>query len=282
MARHGHFGSPASLPLPLPRPLPEKHDKERVSIKYSVRDPLLVPLGEKEPKQTGDSRAGGSAWLEKQESARLEDWDRLGDGADRRGAEGSGSATTQTRLDFGAGSLSIGCSSPLKSSGTTVTGTSKSTVTSMRLVPTHPTYWWDVMRIDTFSMLLHESCIPEQSWTNKATKEKQPYNHSNGSKSVLQRQHELVEQRGESIDRVELFWETYVRSRTFVWQAAEDTHVLGRRPDCSKGLGWGPKPKAHKTTSASSSLTSCLQFTEREIQLQVKLDEALEWIEHIE
>ncbi|TYK05771.1 hypothetical protein E5676_scaffold98G002670 [Cucumis melo var. makuwa] len=29
MARHGHFWSLASLPLPLPRPLPEKHDMER-------------------------------------------------------------------------------------------------------------------------------------------------------------------------------------------------------------------------------------------------------------
>ncbi|KAA0036168.1 hypothetical protein E6C27_scaffold69G00270 [Cucumis melo var. makuwa] len=44
MARQGHFWSLASLPLPLPRPLPEKHDMKRVSIKYSVRDPLLVPL----------------------------------------------------------------------------------------------------------------------------------------------------------------------------------------------------------------------------------------------
>ncbi|KAA0053573.1 hypothetical protein E6C27_scaffold190G001400 [Cucumis melo var. makuwa] len=29
MARHGHFWSLASLPLPLPRPLPEKHDMKR-------------------------------------------------------------------------------------------------------------------------------------------------------------------------------------------------------------------------------------------------------------
>ncbi|KAA0032143.1 CACTA en-spm transposon protein [Cucumis melo var. makuwa] len=32
--------------------------------------------------------------------------------------------------------------------------------------------------------------------------------------------------------------------------------VLGRRPGYSKGLGWGPKPKARRTTSASSSSTS--------------------------
>ncbi|KAA0059086.1 gamma-aminobutyrate transaminase POP2 [Cucumis melo var. makuwa] len=33
--------------------------------------------------------------------------------------------------------------------------------------------------------------------------------------------------------------------------------VLGKRPGYSKGLGWGLKPKACKTTSASSSSTSC-------------------------
>ncbi|KAA0055547.1 zinc finger protein ZPR1-like protein [Cucumis melo var. makuwa] len=32
--------------------------------------------------------------------------------------------------------------------------------------------------------------------------------------------------------------------------------VLGKRPGYSEGLGWGPKPKAHKTTSASSSMIS--------------------------
>ncbi|KAA0054699.1 zinc finger protein ZPR1-like protein [Cucumis melo var. makuwa] len=53
--------------------------------------------------------------------------------------------------------------------------------------------------------------------------------------------------------------------------------VLGRRPDYSKGLGWGPKSKARKTTCASSSTTSCSQSTtEREIQIQAKLDQALE------
>ncbi|KAA0046746.1 uncharacterized protein E6C27_scaffold216G00280 [Cucumis melo var. makuwa] len=55
--------------------------------------------------------------------------------------------------------------------------------------------------------------------------------------------------------------------------------VLGRRSGYSKGLGWGPKPKARKTTSASSSTTSCSQSaTEREIQIQDKLDQALERI----
>ncbi|KAL4027571.1 hypothetical protein IC575_010740 [Cucumis melo] len=33
--------------------------------------------------------------------------------------------------------------------------------------------------------------------------------------------------------------------------------VLGRRPGYSKGLGWGPKPKARRTASASGSSTSC-------------------------
>ncbi|KAA0051873.1 CACTA en-spm transposon protein [Cucumis melo var. makuwa] len=55
--------------------------------------------------------------------------------------------------------------------------------------------------------------------------------------------------------------------------------VLGRRPGYSKGLGWGPKPKARRTASASSSSTSCSQPTEKEIELQAKLREALERIE---
>ncbi|TYK04312.1 CACTA en-spm transposon protein [Cucumis melo var. makuwa] len=33
----------------------------------------------------------------------------------------------------------------------------------------------------------------EKSWTNKATRQKQPYNHSSRSKSLLQQQHELTE-----------------------------------------------------------------------------------------
>uniref|UniRef100_A0A9I9EGG5 CACTA en-spm transposon protein n=1 Tax=Cucumis melo TaxID=3656 RepID=A0A9I9EGG5_CUCME len=125
----------------------------------------------------------------------------------------------------------------------------------------------------------------EQSRTNKAARQKQPYNHSSGSKSFLQRQHELAERRGQPVDRVELFRETHVRAGTFVSQAAEDAHnqmlelqsqpipegsqplsedeicdqVLGRRPGYSKGLGWGPKPKARRTASASSSSTSCSQ-----------------------
>ncbi|KAA0040124.1 CACTA en-spm transposon protein [Cucumis melo var. makuwa] len=55
--------------------------------------------------------------------------------------------------------------------------------------------------------------------------------------------------------------------------------VLGRRPGYSKGLCWGLNLKPRKTTSASSSSTSRLQSTEREIQLQAKLDPALELIE---
>ncbi|KAA0032287.1 CACTA en-spm transposon protein [Cucumis melo var. makuwa] len=112
--------------------------------------------------------------------------------------------------------------------------------------------------------------MQEQSRTNKAARHKLPYNHSSGSKSFLQRQYELAERKGEPVDRVELFRETYVRAGTFVSQATEDAHhtlegiqplsedeicdqVLGRRPGYPKGLGWGPKPKARRTTSASSS-----------------------------
>ncbi|KAA0064028.1 zinc finger protein ZPR1-like protein [Cucumis melo var. makuwa] len=47
--------------------------------------------------------------------------------------------------------------------------------------------------------------------------------------------------------------------------------VLGRRSDYSKGLGWGPKPKACKMTGASNSTTSCSQSTV-ELQLQAKLN----------
>ncbi|XP_050942276.1 uncharacterized protein LOC127149923 [Cucumis melo] len=145
----------------------------------------------------------------------------------------------------------------------------------------------------------------EQSRTNKAARQKQPYNHSSGSKSFLQRQYELAERRGHPVDRVELFRETHVRAGTFVSQAAEDAHnqmlelqsqptpegsqplsedeicdqVLGRRPGYSKRLGWGPKPKARRTASASSSSTSCSQSTQKEIELQAKLHEALERIE---
>ncbi|TYK11644.1 zinc finger protein ZPR1-like protein [Cucumis melo var. makuwa] len=55
--------------------------------------------------------------------------------------------------------------------------------------------------------------------------------------------------------------------------------VLGRRPGYSKGLGWGPKSKTRRTASASSSSTSCSQSTQKEIELQAKLHEALERIE---
>uniref|UniRef100_A0A9I9EKX5 CACTA en-spm transposon protein n=2 Tax=Cucumis melo TaxID=3656 RepID=A0A9I9EKX5_CUCME len=64
----------------------------------------------------------------------------------------------------------------------------------------------------------------KQSRTNKAARQKQPYNHSSGSKSFLQRQYELAERKGELVDRVELFRETHVRAGTFVPQAAEDAH----------------------------------------------------------
>ncbi|KAA0053998.1 CACTA en-spm transposon protein [Cucumis melo var. makuwa] len=147
--------------------------------------------------------------------------------------------------------------------------------------------------------------LQEQSRTNKATRQKQSYNHSSGSKSFLQQQHELAEKKGKSINRVKLFRETYVRAEMFVLQVAEDAHnqmlelqsqlppedsrllsgdeicdlVLGRRPGYLKGFGWGPKPKVCKTMSASSSTTSCPQSTEKEIELQAKLNEALEQIE---
>ncbi|KAA0060616.1 CACTA en-spm transposon protein [Cucumis melo var. makuwa] len=68
--------------------------------------------------------------------------------------------------------------------------------------------------------------ILEQSQTNKVVRQKQPYNHSSGSKSFLQRQHELTERKCESVDRVELFQETHVRAGTFVSHATKDVHKL--------------------------------------------------------
>ncbi|TYK28457.1 NBS-LRR type resistance protein [Cucumis melo var. makuwa] len=54
--------------------------------------------------------------------------------------------------------------------------------------------------------------------------------------------------------------------------------VLGRRPGYSKGLGWGFKPKARKTASASSAMASCSQSI-IELQLRAALDEAMLRIE---
>ncbi|KAA0056276.1 CACTA en-spm transposon protein [Cucumis melo var. makuwa] len=104
------------------------------------------------------------------------------------------------------------------------------------------------------------SNILEQSRTNEAGRQEQPYNHSSGSKSFLQRQHELAEQKGELVDRVELFQETHVRVNQMLELQSQPTpegsqpffgdeicdQVLGRRPCYSKGLGWGPKSKAFR------------------------------------
>ncbi|KAA0058377.1 CACTA en-spm transposon protein [Cucumis melo var. makuwa] len=51
-----------------------------------------------------------------------------------------------------------------------------------------------------------------------------------------------------------------------------------RQPGYSKGLSWGPKLKARKTTSASSFTTSCLQSIVA-LQLQAKRDQAMQQIE---
>ncbi|TYK10968.1 CACTA en-spm transposon protein [Cucumis melo var. makuwa] len=106
--------------------------------------------------------------------------------------------------------------------------------------------------------------MQEESRTNNAARQKQPYNHSSRSKSFLQRQYELAERKRELVDLVELFRKTHVRAGMFVSQTAEDVHgsqplsqdeicdqVLGRRLGYSKGLGWGPKLKARRTTSVS-------------------------------
>ncbi|KAA0065869.1 CACTA en-spm transposon protein [Cucumis melo var. makuwa] len=94
--------------------------------------------------------------------------------------------------------------------------------------------------------------------------------------------HELAEQRGESISHVELFRQTHVRDGTFVSQAMEDTHVvshsLGMRYARQYWIDDQTTQKAHKPTSVSSSMTSCLQSTV-ELQLQVKLDQVMQQIE---
>uniref|UniRef100_A0A9I9EHT0 Uncharacterized protein n=1 Tax=Cucumis melo TaxID=3656 RepID=A0A9I9EHT0_CUCME len=54
--------------------------------------------------------------------------------------------------------------------------------------------------------------------------------------------------------------------------------VFGRRSCYLKGLGWGLKPKARKTASASSSTTSCSQSTV-ELQLRAALYQAMKCIE---
>ncbi|KAA0055996.1 CACTA en-spm transposon protein [Cucumis melo var. makuwa] len=150
-----------------------------------------------------------------------------------------------------------------------------------QMLTTFKEFWVDCHRhFKKYSDLEEARANPpnalEQSRTNKAARQKQPYNHSSGSKSFLQRQYELLERKGKPIDRVKLFRETHVRVGTFVSQVAEDVHptlegsqqlskdeicdqVLGRRPDYLKGLGWGPKPKARRTASASSLSTSYSQ-----------------------
>ncbi|KAA0058444.1 CACTA en-spm transposon protein [Cucumis melo var. makuwa] len=63
--------------------------------------------------------------------------------------------------------------------------------------------------------------ILEQSWTNKVARQKKPYNHTSESKSFLQRQHELAEKKGESVDRCGVVLRNTRSSR--------DVRVAGRR-----------------------------------------------------
>ncbi|TYK05216.1 (R)-mandelonitrile lyase 1-like [Cucumis melo var. makuwa] len=61
---------------------------------------------------------------------------------------------------------------------------------------------------------------------NKDVRAQQPYNHRSGSKSFLQRQHDLVEQRGPPVGHVKLFSETRVgKTGEFVSQAAANVHA---------------------------------------------------------
>ena len=67
--------------------------------------------------------------------------------------------------------------------------------------------------------------MSEEPRRNKAARQKQPYRHSSGSKSFLQRQHDLVEERGIPVDRLELFRETHARSGEFISPVAANVHV---------------------------------------------------------
>ncbi|TYK08813.1 hypothetical protein E5676_scaffold796G00180 [Cucumis melo var. makuwa] len=50
-ARHGHFWSLASLPLPLPRPLPEKHDMKRDMLVCSEHGGNTKTIGMRGPRR---------------------------------------------------------------------------------------------------------------------------------------------------------------------------------------------------------------------------------------
>ncbi|TYK04955.1 CACTA en-spm transposon protein [Cucumis melo var. makuwa] len=113
----------------------------------------------------------------------------------------------------------------------------------------------------------------------RAAKANQSYNYSSGSKSFLQRQHELAEKRGQPIDRVKLFKETHTWNGLFILQAATDAHtqmlelqsqptLKGSQPisreryarpfwvddrATQKVFGWCLRPKSRKTAGNSSS-----------------------------
>ncbi|KAA0048572.1 CACTA en-spm transposon protein [Cucumis melo var. makuwa] len=65
----------------------------------------------------------------------------------------------------------------------------------------------------------------EQPRTNKVAIEKQPYNHSSGFKSFLQRKHELTEERGQLVVRVELFKETLPIKVSNSFHRLPQTHI---------------------------------------------------------
>ncbi|KAA0045179.1 NBS-LRR type resistance protein [Cucumis melo var. makuwa] len=85
------------------------------------------------------------------------------------------------------GLLSIRCSTPLKIPRR-LSQALKEYSDFKEAVRTHHTFWWDVMRIDTTSWI----------------------------EVVLQQQHELAEQRRESVNRVKFFRQTHVQDETFV------------------------------------------------------------------
>ncbi|KAA0033763.1 CACTA en-spm transposon protein [Cucumis melo var. makuwa] len=149
-------------------------------------------------------------------------------------------------------------------------------------LPTHQTHWLDVMRIDTSSATTISAVhfrsnhgrtrlLDRSSLTIIVEGPSHFYNDSTSS---------LREKRSRSINQIlELQSQPTPEGSQPVSEDEICDQVLSRRPGYSKGPGWGPKPKARRTASASSSSISCLQSTEKEIELQAKILEALERIE---
>ncbi|KAA0036648.1 NBS-LRR type resistance protein [Cucumis melo var. makuwa] len=164
----------------------------------------------------------------------------------------------------------------------TVTGTSKNTATLRRHVSTHYTYWWDVMRIDTTSVII--ICVVHSSeqlnaLTNKAASmiaAGRSHSYNDNTSSLSKEGSQSIVWSCSNKHTFET-GHSYRRPQRMCMNEICET-VLDRRPGYSKGLGWGPKPNARKTASAGSVMTSCSQST-IELQLRSELNKAKRVIE---